>query len=50
MNEFDQVNSYFGLLRQATHSHADRVRLANAARQRGLCVDMRLTKAYERKS
>jgi len=44
------VNSYFGLLRQASHSHADRVRLANAARQRGLCIDMRLTKAYERKS
>lgn len=37
---------YFGLLRQATHSHADRARLANAVRDRGHCVDGRFTKAY----
>jgi RNA-directed DNA polymerase len=41
------ANSYFGLLRQATHSHADRAALANVARQRGLCVDMRLTKTFK---
>ena len=41
------ANSYFGLLRQATHSHRDRARLANLVRRRGLAVDHRLTKAYE---
>lgn len=40
------VNSYFGLLRQATHSHADRVLLANTARRRGHCVDAAFTKAF----
>jgi len=40
------ANSYFGLLRQATHSHADRARLANAVRDRGHCVTATLTKAY----
>jgi retron-type reverse transcriptase len=43
---YASVNSYFGLLRQATHSHADRARLANAARERGHCVNGALTKAY----
>jgi RNA-directed DNA polymerase len=42
------VNSYFGLLRQARHSHADRTCLANAARQRGHCVNGKLTKAFAR--
>ena len=40
------ANSYFGLLRQATHSHHDRARLANLARRRGFSVDQQLTKIY----
>jgi RNA-directed DNA polymerase len=40
------ANSYLGLLRQATHSHRDRARLANVLRRRGLAVDHELTKAY----
>ena len=43
---FETVNSYFGLLRQASHSHADRARLANAIRARGHCVTRDLTKAF----
>jgi hypothetical protein len=43
---FASVNSTFGLFRQATHSHADRARLANAARRRGHCVNGALTKIY----
>ena len=42
------VNSYFGLLRQASHSHQDRALLANAARRRGHCVKGDLTKTYRR--
>ena len=41
------VNSYFGLLRQASHSHGDRARLANLVRRRGHSVDRLLTKAKE---
>lgn len=41
-------NSYFGLLRQASHSHHDRARLANTARRRGHCVNFDLTKIYRR--
>jgi RNA-directed DNA polymerase len=44
----DTVNSYFGLLRQASHSHADRVRLAAAVLARGHCVDRALTRTYRR--
>jgi len=40
------ANSYFGLLTQATHSHQDRARLANAVRQRGHSVLASLRKAY----
>ena len=40
-------NSYFGLLRQAPHSHTERARLANALRRRGLCVKGDLTKALK---
>ena len=47
---YASVNSTFGLLRQATHSHHDRARLANAARRRGHCVDGRLTKTYRKGS
>lgn len=43
------ANSYFGLLRQATHSHAERARLARVVLERGHCVDRALTKAYRRK-
>jgi RNA-directed DNA polymerase len=42
------ANSYFGLLRQATASHQDRAALANAARDRGHCVDRALTKIFRR--
>ena len=42
------ANSYFGLLRQATHSHQDRARLANAVRDRGHCVNQALTKTYRK--
>lgn len=40
------ATSYLGLLRQATHSHRDRCRIANIARRRGRAVDHALTKAY----
>jgi RNA-directed DNA polymerase len=40
------ANSYFGLLRQASRSHADRARLANLVRRRGHAVDGELTKAF----
>jgi len=32
------ANSYFGLLRQCSHSHAQRAQLANLLRRRGMCV------------
>ena len=40
------ANSVFGLLRCASHSHQDRVRLANAIRKRGKAVAADLTKTY----
>ena len=43
---FTTANSYFGLLRQASHSHTDRVRVANLLRKRGRCIDAGLTKTY----
>jgi hypothetical protein len=45
-NLFASGNSYFGLLRQATHSHGDRARLANALRKRGHCINGQLTQTY----
>jgi RNA-directed DNA polymerase len=42
-----RVNSYFGLLRQAGSSHADRAALAHATLRRGLAVDGALTKAFK---
>jgi retron-type reverse transcriptase len=42
------ANSYFGLLRQASHSHADRATLANAVRRRGHCVNGQLTQTYRK--
>ena len=44
---FESANSYFGLLRQASHSHADRARLANVLRRRGHAVNHDLTKIYK---
>jgi RNA-directed DNA polymerase len=40
------TNSYLGLLGQATASHHDRCLVANAARRRGLSVDMGITKTF----
>jgi hypothetical protein len=40
------ANSYFGLAGQATSSHHDRARIANAARRRGHAVNKQLTKTY----
>lgn len=45
---FATANSYFGLLRQADHSHHDRARLANALRARGHCIKSDLTKTYRK--
>jgi RNA-directed DNA polymerase len=42
------ANSYFGLLRQATHSHTDRARLAAAVLKRGRCVTRDFTKTTSR--
>lgn len=42
----DVANSYYGLLRQASHSHTDRVRLTKAVFQRGRAVNAGLTKIY----
>lgn len=47
-NLFESANSYFGLLRQATHSHNDRKRLAAAMRRRGYRVNRNLSKTYLR--
>ncbi|EON11946.1 RNA-directed DNA polymerase [Pandoraea sp. SD6-2] len=44
------ANSYFGLLRQATHSHHDRAALANVVRRRGHAVSAALTKTYRSKA
>jgi len=46
---FESSNSYFGLLRQATHSHADRARLTNVLLRRGQSVNHSLTKTYRRR-
>lgn len=47
---FETANSYFGLLRQASHSHHDRARLANVLRYRGHCINKELTQTYRRTS
>jgi retron-type reverse transcriptase len=47
---FETANSYFGLARQATHSHGDRARLANLLRDRGHSVNQQLTQTYRRKA
>lgn len=43
---FETANSYFGLLRQASHSHNDRARLANLLRDRGHCIAGGLTQTF----
>ncbi len=43
---FTTANSYFGLCRQASHSHHDRVIIANVLRKRGRTVKADLTKTY----
>lgn len=40
------ANSYFGLFRQATHSHGDRRRLARVALRRGHVVDLKLNRIF----
>lgn len=45
---FETANSYFGLLRQSTHSHHDRARLANVLRDRGHSIKSDLSKTYRR--
>lgn len=44
----ETANSYFGLLRQASHGHQDRCRLANLIRRRGHCIAGDITKTYRR--
>lgn len=43
------ANSYFGLLRQASHSHHDRTRIAKLMLQRGHTVKGDMTKIYRKK-
>jgi len=45
---FTAANSYFGLLRQAPHSHADRVLVAKAVLRRGHSVNSTFTKTYRK--
>ena len=45
---FTTANSYFGMLRQASHSHTDRARLANVLRGRGHSVNKHLTQSFRR--
>jgi len=45
---FTSANSYFGLLRQTSRSHADRAQLAKVVMHRGHVVDGRFTKAFRR--
>lgn len=45
---FETANSYFGLLRQASHSHHDRARLSNELRRRGHTIAGDFTKTFRR--
>ena len=47
---FTAGNSYFGLLRQASHSHVDRADIANVLLDRGYTVKRDLTKIYRKKT
>ncbi len=44
------VNSYLGLVRQASHSRKEQATIARSAMRRGHCVDGELTKAFPRGS
>ncbi len=43
------ANSYFGLFRQASHSHHDRTRIAKLMLQRGHSIKTDMTKIYRKK-
>ena len=43
---FETANSYYGLLRQSTHSFYQRAQLSNILRYRGHCISSNLTKTY----
>ena len=45
---FASGNSYLGLLRQASHSHHDRARVAKLMLKRGHSVAWDMTKAFRR--
>ncbi|WP_232522617.1 hypothetical protein [Chitinibacter sp. GC72] len=45
---FETANSYFGLLRTASHNHADRCKLANILRRRGHTINGDINKAYQK--
>lgn len=45
----ETANSYFGLLSQASHSHADRAALARVVLKRGNSVNAALTKTFKKK-
>jgi RNA-directed DNA polymerase len=47
---FETANSYFGLLRQASHSHQERARLAKALLRRGHTINGALTQTYRTRS
>ena len=46
---FETANSYYGLLRQTTHSHHQRAQLSNILRYRGHCISGDLTKIFRRR-
>lgn len=46
---YETANSYFGLMRQASHSRRDRLRLAKLLGRRGRSVDRALTKTFRGK-
>jgi RNA-directed DNA polymerase len=45
-NLFETANSYYGLLRQSTHSYHQRAQLSNILRYRGHTISGNLTKTY----
>ena len=45
-NLCETANSYFGLFGQASHSHADRIRLAKVLRKRGQTINGDITKTF----
>lgn len=47
---FETINSYYGQLRQSSHSHGDRVKLTHAIFTRGHSVNKQLTKTFRRRA